>query len=766
MSEKPQTTGSKALLIYLLLLIFAILLIVPEEVVKERTIVGKVIASVRIVSGNAPFFDHNISNFTVNQTETFFFDVNCSDIDVADEIRYYENFTGFEINTTTGIINQSYFNQSFVGNNTIEIWCSDGIANASAVFILEVIDVNDPPVLSPIGSQIATEGELFTLDVDAVDADNDTLIFNASTTLFAIDNETGLINFTPSLSQVGNYTINISVFDGEFYDYEVISFRIVRGPYCGDGSCSSTESCSSCSEDCGSCSSAGGGGAGGAGGAGGSSAGGEGGGGGTGGGGVSGGGFGMAPYYRCDERWECSEWSTCSVDGEKTRKCKDINRCGTKKKKPSEIEVCEYEATCNDGIQNGGETGIDCGGPCEPCVVPNCFDGIKNCHDGLCEDDIDCGGPCKSCEIKKFAKIPHIESLGIFKIPRKFPWLLIAVVGVLLALTVAADVVNVRRITKKDFEEYRESMRKYKAVRRKLYHFVINTATITLISSIYIYIFSNDAEKLVKFAWIPITMVLVAPFAVSAVMRHYTYYEYKKRKKEGMLNQTHKRELLRLIKLENELLYDMESDVKHKIHSMALAHTFDRQPALYKEISPIYSYLVALGRERKERIGLSASPTQISDKILAVVNSRILAKAAREYPEFMSIYKALKDIKSSKNYDAVDKEEEFLEGIKDISKPHMKTVIMSDKRLITLYNYLVDIYNHYSEKHEKLKKKDSRIMSIERSFNDKVKEITKKAALMETIGKEKEIALLYNSMVDLFNHYMKKQELSKAVRDL
>ncbi len=27
-------------------------------------------------------------------------------------------------------------------------------------------------------------------------------------------------------------------------------------------------------------------------------------------------------------------------------------------------------ATCNDGIQNQGETGIDCGGPCAPCNVP------------------------------------------------------------------------------------------------------------------------------------------------------------------------------------------------------------------------------------------------------------------------------------------------------------------------------------------------------------------------------------------------------------
>jgi hypothetical protein len=49
--------------------------------------------------------------------------------------------------------------------------------------------------------------------------------------------------------------------------------------------------------------------------------------------------------------------------------------------------------TCTDGIQNGQETGVDCGGPtCPAC--PTCTDGIKN---GL-ETSIDCGGPtCPAC---------------------------------------------------------------------------------------------------------------------------------------------------------------------------------------------------------------------------------------------------------------------------------------------------------------------------------------------------------------------------------
>jgi len=30
-------------------------------------------------------------------------------------------------------------------------------------------------------------------------------------------------------------------------------------------------------------------------------------------------------------------------------------------------------------------------------IKPSCFDGIKNCHDGDCEEGVDCGGPCKAC---------------------------------------------------------------------------------------------------------------------------------------------------------------------------------------------------------------------------------------------------------------------------------------------------------------------------------------------------------------------------------
>ncbi|MCC6849252.1 MAG: hypothetical protein IT294_12185 [Deltaproteobacteria bacterium] len=71
--------------------------------------------------------------------------------------------------------------------------------------------------------------------------------------------------------------------------------------------------------------------------------------------------------------------------------------------------------TCSDGLQNQGESDVDCGGPCAGCPpgggcttgadctsgvcasgvcqAPTCSDGVQN----QSETDVDCGGPCAAC---------------------------------------------------------------------------------------------------------------------------------------------------------------------------------------------------------------------------------------------------------------------------------------------------------------------------------------------------------------------------------
>jgi len=97
----------------------------------------------------------------------------------------------------------------------------------------------------------------------------------------------------------------------------------------------------------------------------------------------------------CFDDWFCQPYGVC-IGGTQTRVCveNDYPDCELKMPRPSEEQACEMPipgATCTDGIQNQGEKGIDCSGPCAPC--PNCFDGIRNQG----EVKVDCGGPCAPC---------------------------------------------------------------------------------------------------------------------------------------------------------------------------------------------------------------------------------------------------------------------------------------------------------------------------------------------------------------------------------
>ena len=70
-------------------------------------------------------------------------------------------------------------------------------------------------------------------------------------------------------------------------------------------------------------------------------------------------------------------------------------------------ECAPCPATCSDGILNQGELQIDCGGPCPLC--PTCNDGIQN---GL-ETGVDCGGNCPPCPASCTDQILNGTEIGV-----------------------------------------------------------------------------------------------------------------------------------------------------------------------------------------------------------------------------------------------------------------------------------------------------------------------------------------------------------------
>jgi hypothetical protein len=144
-----------------------------------------------------------------------------------------------------------------------------------------------------------------------------------------------MIIFYVSGIQAGNHTF--------INGYSTELDLAITGNICGEGLCTSGESCSSCPSDCGTCS------------------------GGGGGGGSRGGSGGTPPAQQgqnqsqgennnatttqCTSDWQCTDWLDCS-NGKQKRVCVDANKCGTEIRK-DETRACENPATAQKSVATG-----------------------------------------------------------------------------------------------------------------------------------------------------------------------------------------------------------------------------------------------------------------------------------------------------------------------------------------------------------------------------------------------------------------------------
>ncbi len=428
---------------------------------------------------------------------------------------------------------------------------------------------NYPPSMLPISNQTLVVGVPFQYNVTATDPDNDTLYYYDNTSLFEINLLTGFINFTPSTGEDGNYSVTISVSDGFFSVSQVVGFDILAG-YCGDMFCSIYESCTTCSEDCGSCP--------------------------TGGAVGGGGGGGGAKEIKveevvCKEDWVCTEWSECFQNGTQVRTCYDKNNCGTEKKKPVTIKSCIPPGTCHDGIQNQGEEGIDCGGPCPPCRIfveaeayaklP--FEEVPKpvCGDGVCDAGENCDCP-KDC-----------REFGLF------PWWILLVV--IIALTVVMIITNIVMY----FLKYKKriNVEDYENIMRRVYLIYSLIVLTIIILAAYCY--------WLWWCWphILIALIITAIILIILLIVFYTFYLYltrydeeRKRKKIKQLLGTHLEQLKELTSVEGKLIEKIEDKLVMRIYELSKANSdllksFPELIGLYNNVRKLQT-----NRETKQRL--------------------------------------------------------------------------------------------------------------------------------------------------------------------
>jgi len=106
------------------------------------------------------------------------------------------------------------------GNLTIRFLIDDSFFGGTAYsnyITLEVLSINDPPLITPIGDQTTRAYTVFEVDMEATDVENDTIVFNVSCATLvnlSIHNETGILNISSTGANVDNHTVNVTVSDG------------------------------------------------------------------------------------------------------------------------------------------------------------------------------------------------------------------------------------------------------------------------------------------------------------------------------------------------------------------------------------------------------------------------------------------------------------------------------------------------------------------------------------------------------------------------
>lgn len=676
-----------------------------------------------------PFFLTNLTTQYAYDSQEFTYRINCSDVDNS-AVYYYDNSSMFTIDSTTGIINFTP-SQAQVGNHSILITCSDDVLYKDGSFTLAVININNPPVLNPIGNLQARSGFSFTRKITASDPDSDNLTFYTNSTLFQISQLTGVINFTPTASQVGNYTINVSVSDGSLADFEVINFTVRVGAFCGDSLCTTGETCSNCQTDCGQCPT-------GAGGGGaeqdtveGATTGAE--------SGTAAAGVARAARaanaqaYRCIENWKCGDWLECS-GGVQRRLCRDVNKCGTSQTKLDDKRSCVQEKLAE---------------------APSCFDGVKNQD----EKDTDCGGPCKPCSQRIFATLPIPKiNLHIDQLKRQFPVALIIAVLAISASVVAGDQAHLRKIRKLPLEKYKEKASKYRPKRRMLYRTTLNLLMITLITSLYIYWFSN-CNGCMKRYLLPLAIALVAvPFAVAFAINKIEFSEYKSSVAERRLKHTHEQQINSLLSMETKLAMGIEDELVLLIKeygSKAPQNQFSQFLEGIREVSGFHS----------EKLAYPEVDGKLVKAIESAIGSKHMLALAKDSLEIRQLKDDAKELLETfrKGESNLETEKNFLEGMEEVAtSKRVIAAIAEDQDMASIYNSLVDVYSYIIGRHKKSELELKNELNAEAQLLKGFLALFEDKEQAESHAQDRQWVRIYNLLVDLNDHYQKKQEQSEA----
>ncbi len=171
-------------------------------------------------------------NYTLNYNVTVIDD----DLIHGDSINFStnnSNFTINKINDSLGVLTNNT-TTDVIGNYSLTLTATDNASSSSSVVVTVRILPLLPPELDNITNLTTTEDEYYYNIITATDPNNDPLTFIINDTIWSdyvtVINDTAIrINTTYNNSQIGNYTINVTVVDVDnMSDTLIVNFSILE----------------------------------------------------------------------------------------------------------------------------------------------------------------------------------------------------------------------------------------------------------------------------------------------------------------------------------------------------------------------------------------------------------------------------------------------------------------------------------------------------------------------------------------------------------
>ncbi|MCK5107229.1 MAG: hypothetical protein KAQ83_00725, partial [Nanoarchaeota archaeon] len=375
--EDGDYKRAKLILVFILIISLTAQIILYNSINKVEDVTARVVTSgtVRICIGQVPMINFSNCNNSVLQNEYYScilsISNNVSNVTYASEFTYLNRYFNDSEEPLFIVSNEGEFNftgdNNDVGNFTIKFTAINGGACGGAqksnLFDINIINVNDAPIFEGnLDNLTLTTNQKFYgfyLSDYFSDPDLDDLLYDI-TGNNQIEISSGAFYFNQNPNPANNQV----VFESETCGFSETVYFTAIDEYNATKNSNSmgiTVNCDNENEETPSL-------------------------GGAGGGGGSGSDSGVQDTYKplnpkfshfkhedCTENWNCTIWSECYINGTMNRICYDLAKCGTNKYEPQLVKNCTYGGNCNDGI--------------------------RNCHDGSCEDNIDCGGPCMPCKL-------------------------------------------------------------------------------------------------------------------------------------------------------------------------------------------------------------------------------------------------------------------------------------------------------------------------------------------------------------------------------